>query len=131
MLVLGRCIREIRKVAAGEAAQVPLRESKLTEMFRDFFEPGGRRTMASIIVNISTSTARFDDTLFSLQFAAEAIECTVRGDSDDDFEIATIDLDEDRELAFAQREAKLRQEIYTEMTDRYSQMQENHSIQIE
>jgi hypothetical protein len=131
MLVLGRCIREIRKAAAGEAAQVPFRESKLTEMFRDFFEPGGRRTMASIIINISPSKVQFDDTLFSLQFAAEAIECTVRGDSDDDFEIATINLDDDRELAFAQREAKLRQEIYGEMTERYRQMQDNYRIQIE
>jgi hypothetical protein len=57
MLVLGRCIREIRKVAAGEAAQIP---------FQDFFELGGQRTIASIIVNISPSTVQFDDTLFLL-----------------------------------------------------------------
>jgi hypothetical protein len=131
MLVLGRCIREIRKAAAGEAAQVPFRESKLTEMFRDFFEPGGPRTMAAIMVNISPSTAQFDDTLFSLQFAAEAIECTVRGDSDEDFEIATIDLDDDIEVAHAQREAKIRQEVYAEMMERFRQMQENYRIQIE
>ena len=80
MLVLGRCIRDIRKIKSGaKGLQVPYRESKITELFRDFFDPvTSRKTYCSIIVNISPSTRQFDDTLFALQFAAEAVECEVK-----------------------------------------------------
>jgi hypothetical protein len=139
MLVLGRCIREIRKLNKGGSGQVPFRESKLTELFRDYFEPGGRSTMAAIIINISPSTAQFDDTLFSLQFAAEAVECNVRApedDSDDDFQIHTIDLsvpDEDtREVQmFAQIEAKIRREIHEDMADRLKRIQDDYQMQVD
>jgi chromosome segregation ATPase len=133
MLVLGRCIREIRKVNRGEAAQVPFRESKLTELFRDFFEPGGRSTMAAIIINISPSTAQFDDSLFSLQFAAEAVECTVRtGDDSDDSIVHAIDFaSDDENYSLVEAEAKIRQEVREEMTQRVQKLQSDMQSQVE
>jgi hypothetical protein len=137
MLVLGRCIREIRKANRGGSVQVPYRESKLTEMFRDFFEPsGGRTTMTAIIVNISPSLAQFDDTLFSLQFAAEAVECNVRtGDpSDDDFEPQSIDLDDGEDSdtrMLAETEARIRREIHEEMNERLRKIQSDYQLQVE
>jgi hypothetical protein len=124
----------------GEAAQVPFRESKLTEMFRDFFEPGGGPpTMAAIIVNISPSTAQFDDTLFSLQFAAEAVECNVRTgeDSDEDFPIQSIDFasdddgEEGEQFSLQQAEARIRQEVREEMTHRVRKLQSDMQLQVE
>ncbi|KAH0792347.1 Kinesin motor domain containing protein [Histomonas meleagridis] len=149
MLVLGRCIREIRKINKGGYAQIPFRESKLTELFRDFFEPNGKKaTMSSVIVNISPSTAQFDDTLFSLQFAAEAVECNVRNGEEDneyddeDLPIAAInfdsmsddneeDIESDEIKDINQREAKIRQEIHEEMAIRVKKIQDDYQQQIE
>lgn len=144
MLVLGRCIREIRKVNKGGQSQIPFRESKLTELFRDFFESSNRQTMISIIVNISPSTGQFDDTLFSLQFAAEAVECNVKNvdyDDDDDMPIRNFNFDSDGEdeegngeidaKMFAAAEAKIRQEVHEEMADRLRKIQDDYKNQIE
>lgn len=141
MLVLGRCIREIRKVNKGGQSQIPFRESKLTELFRDFFESSNRQTVISIIINISPSTAQFDDTLFSLQFAAEAYQCNVKNvDDDDDLPIKSInfDSDEDEDTSneidvrmFAAAEAKIRQEVHEEMADRLRKIQDDYHNQIE
>jgi myosin heavy subunit len=105
-------------------------------MFRDFFEPGTRPTMSAIIVNISPSTAQFDDTLFSLQFAAEAVECNVRTDdrSDDDFEIDAGDFEGSGSVdphAFAETEARIRREIHEEMTERLRKIQSDYQMQVE
>ena len=105
MLVLGRCIRDIRKIRMGvKGLQVPYRESKITELFRDFFDPvTSRKTYCSIIINISPATKQFDDTLFALQFAAEAVECSVRStepdddDDDEDLIMKKIDGEEEQE----------------------------------
>ncbi|KAH0791176.1 Kinesin motor domain containing protein [Histomonas meleagridis] len=143
MLVLGRCIREIRKANKGGYAQIPFRESKLTELFRDFFEPGNKATMSAVIVNISPSTIQFDDTLFSLQFAAEAVECNVRnGDEDDEYDddlpIAAINFDNEDEddsnkkiNELKIREAKIRQEIHEEMASRVKKIQDDYQAQIQ
>ncbi|OHS96090.1 hypothetical protein TRFO_37796 [Tritrichomonas foetus] len=141
MLVLGRCIREIRKVNKGGQSQIPFRESKLTELFRDFFEPSTRQTVTAIIVNISPSTNQFDDTLFSLQFAAEAVECNVKNvdeDSDEEMPIKSIDFDgtddEENEFdarIFAATEAKIRQAVHEEMADRLRKIQDDYQMQIE
>ena len=145
MLVLGRCIREIRKVNKGGQSQIPFRESKLTELFRDIFESSNRQTMISIIVNISPSTTQFDDTLFSLQFAAEAVECNVKNvdfdDDDDDMPIKNFNFDSEGEdedgsgeidaKMFAAAEAKIRQEVHEEMADRLRKIQDDYQNQIE
>ena len=153
MLVLGRCIREIRKVNKGGTSQIPFRESKLTELFRDFFEPSVRPTVTAIIVNISPSTSQFDDTLFSLQFAAEAVECNVKNvdeESDDDMPIKSIDFDGTSdsenevdarmfspaaeaqiEARIAASEAKIRQKIHEEMVEHVRKMQDDYQMQIE
>lgn len=142
MLVLGRCIREIRKANKGNQSQIPFRESKLTELFRDFFESSNRQTMISIIVNISPSTGQFDDTLFSLQFAAEAIKCNVKNvDEDDDEEMPIKNFNFDSEdeegngefdaKMFAAAEAKIRQEVHEEMADRLRKIQDDYQNQIE
>ena len=142
MLVLGRCIREVRKAQQGIQAQIPFRESKLTELFRDFFDPCGRKTSCSIIVNISPSTSQFDDTLFSLQFAAEAVECNVRGIledenyADEEFELKSINFDEEKEnkvdLESLQiNEAKLRQEIHAEMVERVRKIHQDYQSQVD
>ena len=119
MLVLGRCIREIRKIKNGaKGVQVPYRESKITELFRDFFDPiSTKKTFCSIIVNISPSTVQFEDTLFALQFAAEAIECEVKNKDDDfeeeeedeDFAVRKLNFDDDDD---ADDSARTKKEFY-------------------
>ena len=140
MLVLGRCIRDIRKIKSGaKGLQVPYRESKITELFRDFFDPvTARKTYCSIIVNISPSTRQFDDTLFALQFAAEAVECSVKSavddeEEDDELEMKNSDFEEDGEAddneidynALRHQEALIRQEVHKEMTERCRKIQQN------
>lgn len=152
MLVLGRCIREIRRTQMGvRGVQVPFRESKITELFRDFFDPvNGRKTYCSIIVNISPSTKQLDDTLFALQFAAEAVKCSVHDnsseDDDDDLPMDAIDFDDDNydnddnddsndhvinEAELQAKEARIRQEIRNEMTDRLKKIQSDYQVQLE
>ena len=137
MLVLGKCIREIRKVNSGLTSQIPFRESKLTEMFRDFFEPGkGRSTSCAIIINISPGVQQFDDTLFSLQFAAEAVECHVR-DKDDECEETPSDEGQEEETKYVdqksleQAEARIREEIQAEMSERLRRIQSEYQEQLE
>ena len=137
MLVLGKCIREIRKVNSGLTSQIPFRESKLTEMFRDFFEPGkGRSTSCAIIINISPGVQQFDDTLFSLQFAAEAVECHVR-DKDDDLEETPSDEGQEEETKYIDQkslelaEARIREEIQAEMSERLRRIQSEYQEQLE
>jgi hypothetical protein len=99
--------------------------------------------MAAIIVNISPSTAQFDDTLFSLQFAAEAVECSIRtGDvSEDDTDGPRVDLegdcegeDEDEAVdarALAETEARIRREVHEEMNERLHTIQNDYQVQVE
>ena len=139
MLVLGKCLREIRKVNSGLVSQIPFRESKLTEMFRDFFEPGkGRSTSCSIIINISPAIQQFDDTLFSLQFAAEAVECHVRDkeeDCDEPLEDSESAEEEDTQLVDQKTlqlaEARIREEIQAEMSERLRRIQSEYQEQLE
>ena len=135
MLVLGTCIRELRKVNKGASAQVPYRESKLTEMFRDFFEPTGRPSIVSIIVNIAPGTTQFDDTMASLQFAADAAECNTK-DCDDD-ESDSLDARPEEQpgtvngKTLAQIEAKIRQQVHEEMAERMRKLQDDYQQQID
>lgn len=140
MLVLGRCIRQIRKVNSGVTTQIPFRESKLTELFRDFFEPGKRSTTCSIIINISPGIGQFDDTLFALQFAAHAVECHVRDKElvDDDFVDEEEELPEDGEnpqyvtmREFKLAEMRIREEVALEMSEKVRKIQEDYRRQTE
>lgn len=79
MLVLGKCIRCLKE--QGKSSQkipIPYRESKLTHIFKNLFEPTRRQAKAAIIINVSPNITQIEDTIFSLQFAAEASECSIR-----------------------------------------------------
>ena len=88
MLVLGKCIRKLKEQSMGnncniegtscKIQQIPYRESKLTYLFKTFFEPKLRPSKAAMIINISPSDIQTDDTIFALQFAAEASQCAIR-----------------------------------------------------
>lgn len=79
MLVLGKCVRSLKDINAHAThIPIPYRESKLTHMFKNLFEPANRKAFASIIINISPIVEQYDDTIFSLHFAAEASQCSIR-----------------------------------------------------
>lgn len=154
MFTLGQCIRMIRQTKMGaKGLKIPYRQSKITELFKDFFDPvTSRKTYCSIIINISPSTKQFNDTLFALQFAAEAVECRV---ASDDFgeEEEPEDLLVNRALQFSDtpenenentennendeeiellklKEAKIRQEIHSEFQDRYKKISKEFEANI-
>jgi hypothetical protein len=79
MLVLGKCIRQLKEQGSS-SKKIPIsyRESKLTHLFKNFFEPIHRQSKAAIIVNVSPATTQLDDTVFALQFAAEASQVAIR-----------------------------------------------------
>lgn len=85
IMVLGKCLREIHRSYMGDSnVQVPFRETKLTELFRDFFDPiSGRTTYCAFIVNISPSTKHFYDSLYSLQFAIDIFKPSKEDDVDE------------------------------------------------
>ncbi|OHT01775.1 Kinesin motor domain containing protein [Tritrichomonas foetus] len=81
MLVLGKCIRKLKEQSfsnGNKINQIPYRESKLTHLFKSFFEPVCRPSKAAMVINISPAIVQADDTIFSLQFAAEASQCSIR-----------------------------------------------------
>jgi hypothetical protein len=79
MLVLGKCIRQLKEQgASGKKASISYRESKLTHLFKSFFEPINRPAQAAIVINASPSYVQLEDTIFALQFAAEASQCVIR-----------------------------------------------------
>lgn len=152
MLTLGKCIRGIRLAKNGQRnVQIPFRESKITELFKDFFDPvSQKKTYISIIINISPSTKQFDDTLFALQFAAEAIHCDIKSKNDDEDSDEDSEDDAVRALSFNEEEAdqtqeqepdeevvnlieaeaKIRQQVYTEMMSKMKEYQENQAQQL-
>ncbi|EAY14928.1 Kinesin motor domain containing protein [Trichomonas vaginalis G3] len=80
MLVLGKCIRSLREQSTPGSQKIPIpyRESKLTHIFKNLFEPTKRQARAAMIINISPCIQQINDTLFALQFAAKASECSIR-----------------------------------------------------
>lgn len=146
MFTLGQCIRMIRQTKLGvKGLKIPYRQSKITELFKDFFDPvTSRKTYCSIIINISPSTKQISDTLFALQFAAEAVECRVAADDveEEDEEDLVVgkalnfsdesenvddnnnDAEEEQnEIELLKlKEAKIRQEIHSEFQDRYKKI---------
>lgn len=136
ILTLGKCIRGIQK---HKIVQIPFRESKITEMFRDFFDPScSKKTFISIIINISRNSKQFDDTLNSLQFCSSnslqiasspeliqnenKIEENEENQSDDNEEEDVVNLIE--------AEAKIRQQVYSEMMTKMKEFQENQTKQL-
>lgn len=97
--------------------QVPYRESKLTHLFKNFFEPICRPSKAAMVINISPANIQYDDTIFALQFAAEASQCAIRevekpiqiqmADDDEEFD----EFDNRLESIESRIEAKIREEM--------------------
>jgi hypothetical protein len=73
MFVLGKCIRQLK-----EQGPISYRKSQLTHLFGSFFEPYRRPFKAAIVINCSPSAVQIDDTLFALQFAADAAQAVIR-----------------------------------------------------
>lgn len=80
MLALGKCIRYLKFNCQSPAKcrQIPYRESKLTHIFKNFFEPTLRPSKAAMIINVSPSLSQIDDTVFAMQFAASASLCSIK-----------------------------------------------------
>ena len=137
MFILGCCIRKLRQVASGDNTQIPFRESKLTELLRDYFETSDRTVTVGIIINISPSVQQFEDTLFSLQFAAEVIHCSTKGSNDfsqDEHQIPlanedTIDYEEEEERI--KRNNQMLEDIRYEMNEQITKIQKDYQNQLE
>ena len=140
MLVLGKCIRCLKEQGTTKRRiPIPYRESKLTHIFKNLFEPVKRQARAAIIINISPSSLQLEDTIFSLQFAAEASQCSIRQ------VLRPQDINQEdpqKELIFAakplidedsaqMRERRLKVEINKEIEEALLQrkMQYEHQIQ--
>lgn len=99
MHVLGRCVKKLRELNKGKNVPIPFRESALTFLLKEFFT-NSRDT--AIIINISPSTKQFNETLFSLEFALDAIECNVKCKGDDkdnnDIHIVPLNFDDEEEI---------------------------------
>lgn len=100
---------------ANVSCQVPYRESKLTHLFKNFFEPICRPSKAAMVINISPANIQYDDTIFALQFAAEASQCAIRHvekpiaitPNDDDFD----EIDNNLEAVERRIELRIREEM--------------------
>ena len=78
MLVLGKCIRMLKDKHGSRRSAMPYRESKLTHLFKSFFEPVSRPAQAAMIVNAAPAMGLIDDTIFALQLGSEASQCPIR-----------------------------------------------------
>nr|XP_056705595.1 kinesin-like protein KIF20B [Euleptes europaea] len=75
LLILGKCINALKTSQQSKLQQhIPFRESKLTHFFQGFFNGKGKVCM---IVNVSPSTAAYDETLNVLKFSAIAQKVVV------------------------------------------------------
>lgn len=141
MLALSKCIRQMRKTGRGKPGPIPFRESKLTEMLKDFFEPcSNRQAIISIVVNISPSSSQAEDTFNSLTFAGSVAECCMHAgdEDDDDFQIQSIDFDDENGdddpldiRLLAQKEAEIRQKAHEEMAEMARKMQDDYQRSIQ
>ena len=76
-MTLRRCIDGLRKNQRGGAnEQIPYRSSKITHLFRNFFEVLGG---VKLVICINPCASEFDENLNVLQFAeaAQSIQCKV------------------------------------------------------
>lgn len=137
MLVLGKCIRML-KDRQHRKQPIPYRESKLTHLFKNFFEPVCRPSKAAMIINVSPSMVQFDDTIFALQFAAEASQSAIRqitkpeeslfrieDEDSGDIEIATAKQNDD------ELEQKIRDKVRKEMEEWLVKREAQHKIEME
>jgi archaellum component FlaC len=143
MLVLGKCIRQLKEQGSS-SKKIPIsyRESKLTHILKNFFEPINRQSKAGIVINVSPAIIQLEDTVFALQFAAEASQCVIRQvaiqesepSSDDDPEIVQqIEAEirnavtDEMEEWFAEKRERIMKEIamIEVLTDRYSRSVED------
>jgi hypothetical protein len=54
----------------------------ITRLFKDFFKSPGKCAVAAVIINITPSIGQFEDTQFSLSFAADALKCYTIGNEE-------------------------------------------------
>jgi hypothetical protein len=109
MLVLGKCIRQLKeRSSTGKKTPLSYRESKLTHLFKSFFEPVRRPSQAAICVNVSPSHLQLEDTIFALQFAAEASQCIIR-------QVVVQQEEEEEEEAPEDFETRLRRTVRQDM----------------
>jgi hypothetical protein len=71
--VLGRCLSALKSNHRSEA---PYRESKLTQVLRDFFVSGD--SQITLILNLNPRIADVDETRSALKFAAMAAEIVIK-----------------------------------------------------
>ncbi|KAH0793928.1 Kinesin motor domain containing protein [Histomonas meleagridis] len=112
MLSLGKCIRSLKEqsLSKNKKNQIPYRESKLTHLFKTFFEPINRPSKAVMIINVSPALIQIEDTIFSLTFAAEASQCVIRQVSRPDGDILDSD---DCDDILCNEEIETKQQIET------------------
>ncbi|KAH0793230.1 Kinesin motor domain containing protein [Histomonas meleagridis] len=137
MLSLGKCIR-LLKEAGTKRTPVPYRESKLTYLFKTFFEPTKRPAKAAMIVNVSPSITQIEDTIFALQFAAEASQCAVRQVSRPETDIVhtepkKVPVKKEIEIVETEEEIenRLRSELKKEMEQYIMEKEEQYKRQME
>lgn len=118
MLTLGRCIRALKEqsISDKKKRQIPYRESKLTYLFKTFFEPVNRPSKAVMIINFSPSLSQIEDNLFALQFAAETSQCFIRQVSRPNGEIIKNLYDSINEIETKEEiEAKIKAKLKNDM----------------
>lgn len=133
MLTLGKCIRMIRKQGSSDKKkqQIPFRESKLTYLFKNFFEPVNRPSKAVMIINFSPSMSQIEDNLFALQFAAEASQCVIRQVSRPNGELVKNPYENINEIETKEDiEAKIKEKLKREMDEFILQKEEQYNKQI-
>lgn len=134
MLALGKCIRYLKMQGQSPAkcTQIPYRESKLTHIFKNFFEPTLRPSKAAMIINISPSIIQLDDTLFAMQFAASASLCSIKhverqeieSDESEEEEPEVINPPEPKETA-EEIEARIEKKLRDEMDEYFAKLEKD------
>jgi hypothetical protein len=127
MLVLGKCIRQMKeRSATGKRNPASYRESKLTYLFKSFFEPTRRPSHAAIVINVSPSHLQLEDTIFALQFAAEASQCVIRQTT-----VLQEEEEEEEEEEMEDFETQIRKKVRQEMEEVLVHQQQHMEENIE
>jgi len=116
--VLGRCLSALKSNHRSEA---PYRESKLTQVLRDFFVSGD--SQIALILNLNPRIADMDETRSALKFAAMAAEIVIKSTRETailkaDFRPNSAEIESlRRELAEAKRKIEELEETMQQQTE--------------
>lgn len=116
--VLGRCLSALKSNHRSEA---PYRESKLTQVLRDFFVSGD--SQIALILNLNPRIADVDETRSALKFAAMAAEIVIKSTRETanlkaDFKPNTVEIEALRkELAEAKQKIEQLEETVKQQTE--------------